>query len=1106
MRVCLDGPNRVVNRVNNMIIRSIVVAAMATFALTTQAANSEWYRYPAVSPDGSQVAFSHNGDIYVVSSAGGVAIPMTVHTAHEGYPVWSRDGRYLAFASDRHGNYDIFVMPASGGAARRLTYHSSDDIPSDFSPDDNGVIFTSARIDSVHSAQFPDGRLPETYRVALSGGTPSQITTLAAESARYNRAGDRLLYQDNKGYEDQHRKHHRSSVTRDIWLLDVANDLHTRVTAWLGEDRNPVWADNDHAFYCLSERSGTFNVWKKSLVEGQPMQITHHDIHPVRFLSQDDNGNLVYGYHGSIYRLAVGATEPQKLAVRIIQGDKFNPLQRVIANGSASEFAVSPNGKEVAFIVRGEVYVTAVDYASTKRITTTAEQERSVSFSPDGRSLLYAGERNGSWNLYRTRLVSPDETYFYSSTRLAEEVLLANGEEAFQPAFSPDAKEVAYLANRDSIKVLNLDSKETRLVLPTRYNYSYDDGDVSYEWSPDGKWLAMSFLTPGRMITEVGIVPASGKIGPVNLTLSGYADSKPHWALAGKAITWMTTRHGQRNHGSWGAEADIYGLFLDRDAWDTFQLNEEEYVLRAERQRNGHDDASDKQEENKKAKKRKKNQDKKEDLAPEFTIDLAGIEDRQARLTLHSADLGEGLLSNDGRQLYYLAKFEKGYDLWMRDFNENSTRLLIKLGAEKADIKLDKTGKHLFILADGQLSRLTLNNGKSSRIPFAAEVYVDADAERTYMFEHAWRQVREKFYRKDLHGVDWDRMKNQYAPKLAGINNNRDFADLLGEMLGELNASHTGGKYRPLPNGHSDETAALGIFVDYRYAGDGIRIAEIVDKSPLLSTDNKIRPGMIITAIDDQKITHRSNYYALLNHKENERVLLTVLDPNSKKKESQTFEQVVKPISHADDLELRYLRWVKKRRELVDQLSAGRLGYVHVKAMDTDSFQQTYSEVLGRNIDKEALIVDTRFNGGGWLHDDLNSLLSGQKYYTFLPRNRPIGYEPINKWWRPSAVVVGEGNYSDAYLFPHSYKQLNIGPLIGMPVPATGTAVWWERLISGDVVFGIPQVGMLDNEGNLQENHDLMPDYQIDNDPNSLVRGRDRQIEKAVVVLLQPGR
>ncbi|UTW44471.1 PD40 domain-containing protein [bacterium SCSIO 12696] len=1075
--------------------KSLLASALALGTLCAQAADSEWLRNPAVSPDGSKVAFSHHGDIYVVNSQGGTAVALTNHNAYDSYPVWSRDGKQLAFASDRYGNFDIFVMPASGGQAKRLTFHSSPDIPSDFSADGNSVVFTSLRMDSAQNTQFPSSRLEETYSVNLAGGTPKQITTIVAEKARYNRAGNKFLYQDKKGYEDQFRKHHRSSVTRDIWLYDTQTGKHSQQTRWLGEDRNPIWTDNDQSFYFTSERSGTMNVWRQSLNGDDATQVTDHKHHPVRFLSADNNGNLVYGYHGSIYRLTNGV-EPEKLAITINRDNQVNPIQRAVIGTGATEFAVSPNGKEVAVVVRGDVYVTSTEYPTTRRITNTPEQERSVSFSPDGRSLMYAGERNNSWNLYQSSLANKDQKYFYNALKVNETTLLADKEETFQPAYSPNGKEVAYLSNRDTLKVLNLASGKSRTVLAEKYNYSYSDGDITFAWSPDSRWIAASYID-GRWIPEIGLIDASGKKDPINLTLSGYADFVPHWAMDGNAITWLTAKHGRRNHGSWGSELDVYGIFLNQNTWDKFKLNKEEYALKQEAEKDS------KKDDNKKDSKKGKGDKDKKPKVKAIDIDLANIEDRRARLTLHAAEMGDGLLSKDGRKLYYLAKFEKGFDLWVRDFDENSTKPLRKLGANEASMQMTKDGKSLFVMADGNIRKITLGNGSAKPVAYGAEFELDAAGERAYMFEHAWRQARDKFYLKNLHGVDWDFYKQEYLPKLDGINNNRDFADILSELLGELNASHTGGRYRPKPNGQGDQTAALGIIPDYQYQGDGIKIAEIIDKSPLLTKDNNVEVGMIINAIDGQPINANSNYYALLNHKVGKKVLLTVTNPKAGKKEPKSFEQAVKTLPFRAELALRYQRWVKNRRDLVEKLSKGKLGYVHVKGMNTPSFQETYSEVLGRNVNKDALIVDTRFNGGGWLHDDLNTLLSGKRYYTFLPRGRNIGAEPIAKWFKPSAVVAGEGNYSDAYLFPHSYKQLGIGPVIGMPVPATGTAVWWETMVSGDIIFGIPQVGMLDEDGNLQENRDLVPDHLINNDPNAIANGRDPQIEKAVKVLLK---
>ncbi|MEM6380356.1 MAG: S41 family peptidase, partial [Bacteroidota bacterium] len=394
-------------------------------------------------------------------------------------------------------------------------------------------------------------------------------------------------------------------------------------------------------------------------------------------------------------------------------------------------------------------------------------------------------------------------------------------------------------------------------------------------------------------------------------------------------------------------------------------------------------------------------------------------------------------------------------------------------------------------------SKVDLKKGKVEGISIKGEMLLDEMAERAYLAEHIWRQTKKKFYRKDMQGVDWDFYKKAYFVKLKDINNNFDFAELMSEMLGELNASHTGAGYRnSTPNG--DQTASLGIFLDPSYTNDGLKIIEIIDKSPLKSKDNKSRAGHIIQAIDGVKINKDMNYYPLLNRKAGKNTLLTFYDPKSKK----TWTETVKPINRRKLSQLLYERWVKNCNRLVEQLSDGKLGYVHVRGMNDASFRKVYDDALGKHYDKKGLIVDTRFNGGGWLHDDLATFLNGKTYIDFRPRGQNLGSEPQFKWSKPSVVVMSESNYSDAHMFPVTYRAMGIGKLVGMPVPGTGTAVWWERLQNG-ARFGIPMVGMIDNQGKYLENQQLEPDIKVALDPGVVIKGRDQQLEAAVNELLQ---
>ncbi len=1091
-----------------------------------------WMRYPALSPDGKTVAFTYRGHLFTVPSAGGPARPLTAGTARDFQPVWSPDSRTVAYASDLYGNFDVFVIPAAGGSPVRLTTHSADEVPTGFTPDGRNVLFSAHRQDSRLNAQFPSSRvMPELYKVSVEPGhAPEQILTTPALAAQYDRAGKRIVYEDLKGYENLWRKHEQTSVTHDLWIYDVEAGTHRQLTTFVGEDRNPVWSPDEKSVFYLSEQGGSFNVWKLAVEgNGQPEQVTHFTKNPVRFLSTDNAGNLCFGYDGELYLLPVGTTEPHRIAVQMAYGDASRLTEFITMADGATDIALNPDGKEIAFVARGEVFVASTEYGITKRITNTPGQERGVSFSPDGRRLVFAGETDKSWNLYEAALARPkeDEPYFFNSTLVDVKPILENGQENFQPSYSPDGKEVAYLENRTALRVLNLESKQTRLVLAGDKNYSYEDGDQWYHWSPDGKWFVVQFMDPHRWSNEAGLVDAEGRQQLINLTRSGYEDVHPSWSPDGIAMIWFSDRAAL--HGTGGgalSQGDVYAMFFTRKAFDRFNLSKAELELvkkaeddakkdkekekdkdkkpedkekKPEEKDKPSDDKDKKPDENKDKDAKKKDDDKKKEPVE---IDFDHFEDRVARLTINSSDIHEAALTPDGEQLIYLIKTDDGYELWQNKLREKETKRLASLGKGDGDstaLFIDKDGKTAFVLAGGRIGKIGLSDAKNEAVHYSAEMNLNRDAERAYIFEHAWRQTREKFYVTDLHGVNWDEYKAVYAKFLPFINNNYDFAEMLSELLGELNASHTGCNYRPRHPG-GDDTAALGIFADLAHRGPGLKVDEIIEKGPVNVAKSKITAGMIIEKIDGVVLTPGIDWCPLLNRKAGRPVLLTVFDPVK----NGRFDETVKPITIREQEELLYQRWVKSRRELTEKLSGGRIGYVHVRGMDDGSYRETFSEVLGRNSDKEAIIVDTRFNGGGNLHDELATLLSGKEYLQFVPRGRLVGEEPTNKWDRRSVVLIGESNYSDAHLFPWTYRALGIGKLIGMPVPGTGTAVWWERQQDPSPVFGIPEVGFRDRTGGFMERADIKPDIQVANDYESVARGQDKQLEKAVEFLLHP--
>jgi len=1069
-----------------MIARSLAVLALSAATVSAAFAQGEasWMRYPAISPDGQTIAFTYKGDLYRVSSAGGAATQLTQHPAQDFMPVWSHDGTRIAFASDRHGNFDVYVMPAAGGEAQRLTFHSAAEYPYSFTPDDKAVVFGAARMDAAANRQYPATSMPELWSVSAAGGRPVQILTTPADDARYSRDGRFLIYTDNKGRENVWRKHHVSSVARDIWVYDVKAGTHRQVTTFAGEDRQPVLTDGDQAFYYLSEASGTFNVHRMPVAGGASQQLTRFKGLPVRFLSIADNGTLGFGHDGQLYTLKPGGA-PQKVAVTIAADAKSNGDVVLPVTGGARELAVAPSGKEVAFVFRGDVFAASVEGGVTKRITSTPSVETGVRYSPDGKAIVYASERDGKWSIFEARRTRDAEPYFYASTVVRETPLVANEHQNCQPLFSPDGKELAFIDDRNTLRVLNLATRQVRTLLDDRSIFA-STPNHHFRWSPDGKWMLFDLSVPGIAPGEVGLVATDGKGSVINLTQSGFNDGDATWILGGKAMLWLSNRDGLKSVAqSGGAQQDAYAMFFTKDAWDRYRLTKEEYALVKESED--------------KAKPKPDTSKAKPDTAAKaepVKVDLDGIETRKARLTIHSSSLGGALVSKDGETLYYLARFEKGMNLWSTNLRTRETKQVLALNATGGSMAWDNDQKNIFLLADGAIAKIDPVAAKRDAVPLAGEMSLDVDAEREAMFDHVWRKVRDTFYTKGYHGIDWQAIRPVYARYLPHIGTQFEFAEMLAEMLGELNISHSGATFSA-SSPTDDATASLGVFLDQSYAGAGVKIEEVIKDGPLDKAGMNVRPGMILESVDGQPITPASDLAQFLNRKAGRSVLLGLADGATKS------DLVAKPVTPAEENRLLYARWVRRNAAEVDRLSNGRLGYVHIPGMNDGAMRTTVEDVMGKYATREGVVVDTRFNGGGDLVADLAMFLSGKKFFDYTTDTRSTGYEPNFRWSKPSVSLANEANYSDGHCYAYAYKDQKLGPLVGMPVPGTCTFAGWESL-EGGIRWGVPGVGVKDvNTGMYLENSQTEPDIRVMNEYSVVNRGKDQQLEAAVAALLK---
>lgn len=1065
-------------------------------SLGAQEVRPLWLRYPAVSPDGKNVAFCYRGVLFVVPATGGAAKAITTGSDYVASPIWTPDGKQIAYEGHRYGNADIFLISVEGGEPTRLTTHSTWETPMAFNATGDSIYFRALYMPEVKNGGFYTGWTKPLYRISIKGGDPvfQQAHPMAALDV--SKDGNRVLFEDLKGNEDPFRKHHVSSISRDIWLYNKASGKVEILVERAGEDRNPRFAPDGEGFYFLSERNGgAMNVYKATLANPTAATaVTTFEKNPVRSLSVASNGLLCFSYDGEIYTMREGAT-PQRLSVSVNFPNEEFELRNITYRSGASEACLSPDGKEVALVIRGDIFVASVEHGVTRRITNTPSQERSVDFSADGRTLVYAGERDGSWNLYTATIARKEEPNFSGATEITESVLLQNGKQNFQPLFSPDGKEVAFLQDRTKLMVINVASKAVREITDGRLNYSYSDGDLSFDWSPDGKWLTLDYVAKYRWPNnDVGIVSAAGGQPIINITQSGYTDGAPKFMMNGDMIIWLTDRLGLREHASWGAQQDVFAFFTTKEAYDKFMRSkfEDELVEAADKDSKDAANEDDSKEKKGKKKGKEKAKDNKDDKKA-IKIEFARPEDRIVRLTVNSANISDALVTPDGKSLYYLAQFEDKFNLWKVDLKEREAKKVLNLEVGWGSLSFDKDAKHMLVATGNSVIRVKVSDHSKKNVSYAARFELRAPQEREYMFEHAWQQVKDKFYRTDLHGVDWNYYHDTYKKFLPHINNNYDFADMLSEMLGELNASHTGSGYRGSSSVQPASTASLGLFYDASYKGNGLRVAEVLIGGPFDKADSKVKPGTIITRIAGEEVESLASLPALLDRTTGERIRV----------DYQGGSEVVKPISLGTQRELLYQRWVEQRRHEVDSLSKGRLGYVHIRSMNGGSYRDVYDNLFGLYNDREGVVVDTRYNGGGHLHEDIEVLFSGKKYLDQVPREQMAGSQPRKRWTKPSVMLISEANYSNAHGTPWVYKTQNIGKLVGMPVPGTMTSVWWETQIDNSLYFGVPIVGYIDSTDRYLENQQLEPDVKVRLDYQKLRGGHDTQIEKAVEVLLQ---
>jgi tricorn protease len=1038
-------------------------------------------RHPAPSPDGSQIAFSWQGDLWVVGSAGGTARRLTAHPAAERHPVWSRDGRWIAFASDRYGHFDVFVLPTDGSEApRRLTHASSHDTPLDFTVDNGAVLFRSARAESIRWMQG-------LYRVPVAGGTPILQQGALGRRAAFSPDGAALAYV--RGSTKWTRSGYRGAANRDLWLRTADGD-DVQLTDFDGDDDCPGWVDG-HTLAFLSSRAGRKNVFLLDLITSAAEPLTAHTGTDVRFPRLSADGRvLAYEFEDRIWTLAIGDDEPRRLSVDVPADQVVNPTRRVTATSGAEELAVRPDGELAAFVVHGDVFITAIMSKEdqeiarppTVQVTDTAAREKDICWSPDGERLLFASARSGSYDLFLARPADPDSGWI-DSFDFTTEVLTASPAEDHLGRFSPDGTRIAFVRGKGELVVVDADGGNEVVLL--------DHWDTpTFDWSPDGAWITYS--TPDvHYNSEIWIVPAAGG-EPYNLSRHPDDDVGPSWSPDGKRLVWLTKRHADT--------MDVWGTWLARADHERTPAEWLKYwkEKNGKKGTNGSDEdgaAKDSDDDAEKA---------SAPELPEVSIDMDGLWERATAISNLKGDEAFARVSPDGKRVIFTADHEGERDLYSVRWDGEDIRRLTSGGEQPSAVQFDGDGSTVFYLDQkGLIKRVGLDGKAGDPIPYQARFEIDTLAERAAVFDEAWRALNEWFYDPDFHGADWKKQYDTYRPWALEASHQADFDDVLNLMLGELNASHMG--YWSRGDADGETTGWIGVVFDSAAGGPGIRVAEVLPDTPADHHDVRLRAGERILAVNGRPVEDDTNVFSLFTDTVKQRVALEILG-----EDGATRQAVVIPKPFATQEEARYDHWVKQRRKLVEASSGGRLGYLHIQGMSIPSFEEFERDLYAAGHGKDGLIIDVRSNGGGWTTDYLMAVLSVRRHAFTVPRDAdtdekayPQGRLPLAAWTKPALALCNEESYSNAEIFSHAFQNLDRGLLVGAPTFGAVISTSGTTLVNGGWVR-LPMRGWyVAATGMNMENHGAQPDIVVWQPPaEDTSADHDTQLERAVEVFL----
>ncbi len=1014
-------------------------------------------RMPALSPDGSRLAFVYRGDVWIVDSHGGHATPLTRNVEMDAYPQFSPDGNWISFSSTRTGNWDVFVVPAAGGEPKRITWHDGLDVSYGWSPDGKSLILTSRR----------ESGDPEMLTVDVATLKLKHLAQdyVGMAMPNYSPDGRSVVYGHFDSFPWTRPRYHGSAATQ-IALLDTAtgnsryltSDSHQHLFSRFLPDGKHIacvtYSDETPSSHKVGENPGKYtdtdrrtpNLWEFDL-NGKGKQVTHFVGGAVRFPAvASKSGDIAFEYGSDLWILKAGGNAPTRVAITATEDDAQNTFRHETLTTGVTEAEPSPDGTQFAFGLKGDVWTIAIDKPKgaagktaefARRLTDWPGDDSDFLWSQDGKKLYYRSDRDYVTGIYEMDVATRENRSLWSRKENVDELYL-----------SPDGKELAFWAHGTEGGLYRLTIQSgvaTRILKTPDAVREWQSGD-DIKWSPDQKWIAVS-LREVDGPQNIWIAAADGS-GPVNVTRLNSGHSLPAWTPDGKYLLFSSDRDG----------AGLYMLSLTQDTARAVDAD-----IKFEKPKG----------------------------AVKTAIEFDQISRRIRKVTGQNpeADLQ---VNPDGLILYI-----SGGDSWSVSYDGSDLKRLTA-GGGCTHLRQSKDGHKLYFARNGELWFMNVDGGGQTKVNFSADYDHDIRAERVAAFAQFWNGFSRRFYDANMHGRDWAEVRKRYEPMLDAVETRQEFATLLGMMVGELESSHSevGAGQGTIATA---VTPNLGFSFDLTYAGPGLKIATVPPGAPGSYTQTKVTAGEYLLAVDGVDVTGDENYYKTVNNKQGRMVTLLV---NSRpgKDGARTVKYVA--LTQAEYGKLLYASRVERARKQVEEKSGGKLTYLHIAGMGGDNQVTFERELYEYSIGKQGVIIDVRRNGGGNIADTLVNWLSAKPHGSRVPRDGLPESSPGRVWNKPVIVLMNETSFSNAEMFPNFMRTYGLAKLVGQPTPGYVIWTWGFPLIDGTSAR-MPGSGVYRSDGTSMENRGEQPDYRVALTAEDWLNERDPQLEKAIELLLK---